>query len=302
MPGALAEGRRVYNEYCYFCHGYNGDGRTVAARFLDPPPRAFVELGPGDIGREEMIAAVAQGRAGTAMKAHAGILEPGEIEAVVDFVRDMFIERKAVNTWYHIPENGWFDHDRYRDAFPFALGDIPLDAPDDGLTAAELRGKRLFMTSCITCHDRGRLNDDRTLWAPRAVSWPRAGYSHRTGPAVDADSGATPYARHDTPPHLGEASERERRGEAIFQENCAFCHAADGTGRNWIGSFLEPAPRDLTDAAATAGLTPDRLRAAIADGIEGTPMSAWRHVLDEADIDAVAAYVERVFLVRDRDD
>lgn len=243
-----------------------------------------------------MIDIVTRGSAGTGMQAFAGILAPAEIGLVVDYVIAAFIEDRQPNTRYHIPENGWYDHERYRDAFPFALGEIALDTPEAALGPAERRGKRLFMTSCITCHDRAALQDDRTLWEPRAVSFPRGGFSHRGGAATDADSGATPYAKHDTPPLLEQATPRERAGEALFQGNCAFCHAADGSGRNWIGSFLEPRPRDLTDPVAMRDMTPERLRQAIGDGVNGTSMPAWKTVLDAEQIDAVAAYVEKAFI------
>ena len=156
------------------------------------------------------------------------------------------------------------------------------------------------MSSCITCHDRAHLNDDRTLWQPRAVSYPRAGYSHRGDEDIDAQSRATPYAQHDRAPVLVDGGERERLGERIFQQNCAFCHAGDGTGRNWIGSFLEPSPRDLTDASAMADIDAERLRGAIAEGVPGTAMPAWKTVLSTGEIDAVAAYVESVFIPRDQ--
>ena len=38
-----------------------------------------------------------------------------------------------------------------------------------------------------------------------------------------------------------------------------------------------------------------RLAQRIRDGLPGTSMPAWRHVLQPAEIDAVAAYVRRVF-------
>lgn len=257
-----------------------------------------------------MIAAVGAGRPGTAMKSFSSVLTPSQIEAVVDFVSRTFMgtgigtEARAeietggrpANTAYHIPENGWPGHERYRDAYPFALGEIALDTRDEDLSAAARRGKRLFMSACITCHDRARLEDDRTLWAPRAVSYPRAGYSHREGGRLDGETGATPYARHDRAPLLADADVRERLGERIFQDQCAFCHAADGSGRNWIGGFLQPPPRDLTDAVAMADMDIVRLRAAIARGVEGSAMPAWRTVLSEDEIDAVAAYVEKAFM------
>lgn len=237
------------------------------------------------------------------MKGFARVLSESEIAAVVTFIDHTFITAKRPNTRYHTPENGWDDHQRYRAAFPFARGEIPLDAPDASLSPEALRGKRLFMSACIVCHDRGRLNDDRTVWEPRAVSWPRGGYSHRR-PAeggADAVSGATPFARHDVPPPLSGLTERERRGETLYQQNCAFCHAADGSGRNWIGSFLQPHPRDLTAPQGMRARTPRALRRVIADGLPGTTMPAWKTVLSGEEIDAVAAYVERAFLGAHRD-
>lgn len=255
---------------------------------------------PGELSRDDMIETVSGGRPGTGMQPFAGILTAEEISAVVDFVRRAFIARQdgdvPINTRYHVPENGWYDHQRYRAAYPFAQGEIALDTPDSELSSIELRGKRLFMSSCITCHDHGRLREDRTLWEPRAVSFPRGGYSHRRRPPPDAESGATPFARHQQPPALIAATPRERLGEILFQENCAFCHAPDGTGGNWIGSFLEPRPRDLSDPDAMSGMTPERLRTAIREGVAGTSMPAWKTVLDERQIDAIAAYVEKVFI------
>ncbi len=35
------QGRAVYNFRCYFCHGYSGDAKTLAATYLQPPPRDF---------------------------------------------------------------------------------------------------------------------------------------------------------------------------------------------------------------------------------------------------------------------
>jgi cytochrome c oxidase cbb3-type subunit 3 len=228
------------------------------------------------------------------MQAFGNVLARADAEAVIDYVLYAFVRHKLANTRYHTPENGWPDHERYRDAYPFALGTLALDTPEDELTPAQRRGKRLFVSSCIVCHDRARLNDDRTLWEPRAVSYPRGGYSHRG--AIDAESGATPYARHDHAPALTAATAAERRGEAIFQQNCAFCHAADGTGGNWIGRFLEPAPRDLTSPAFRAAITAQRLRRSIAEGVQGSAMPAWKTVLDEGQIEDVAAYVEKAFI------
>lgn len=269
----------------------------MAASYLSPPPRDFTKSDPAKLSREKMIAAVRDGRPGTAMKSFSTLLSEQDIAAVVDFVRVTFIDQRGINTYYHTVENGWPNHQRYAAAFPFALGEIALDTPWETLTPAQQAGKRLFMSSCISCHDRARVNDEGVVWDPRSVSFPRGGYLPDAAPdkQLDAVSGATPYAKHDKPPKLEKATAQERRGEQLFQANCAFCHAADGTARNWIGRFLEPHPRDLTDAAAMKGMGRAEIKEAIREGVPGTPMSAWKQVLPDQDIDAIVAYIVRVF-------
>jgi len=153
------------------------------------------------------------------------------------------------------------------------------------------------MQSCVTCHDRARVNDEGVIWDPRPVSYPRNQYSHRQTETTPPDSisSATPYARHEQVPVLVNLTAQEKEGEALFQENCAFCHAPDGTGKNWIGSFLEPHPRDLTDPVNMQTMTAERLRQVIRDGLPDTTMSAWKGVLDAGQIDAVIAYINRAF-------
>lgn len=281
--------------HCYFCHGYSGDARTVASGFLDPPPRDFTAADPGRLTRQQMLNAVRQGRAGTAMMGFAGKLDDADIEAVVAFIRQRFMGTQQYNTRYHTEANGWHDFDRYAAAFPFATGRRAIDATD--LNDEERRGLQLFMSTCLTCHE-GRSAADRrraVVMDKRPVSYPRGGYTPG-GDAIDALSSATPYARHGIAPRIDDLSAVEQRGERLFQANCAFCHAADGSGQNWIGSFLQPHPRNLTDPAAMDGMTRQHLRDVIANGLEGTTMSAWKHVLSPEQMDAVAAYVMRVFV------
>jgi len=241
-----------------------------------------------------MLTSVRQGRSDTAMMSFAGQLSEADIAAVVDFIRGTFFQGVASNTYYHTPENGWEDFQRYAAAFPFALGETALDTPWDRLTPEQRRGKQLYMSSCITCHDRAGTRDQGRIWEPQAVSYPRGGFDH-VQHDIDAQSAASPFARHDKAPGLSDLSEQERLGESLFQGNCAFCHAADGSGMNWIGSFLEPHPRDLTDAVAMAGMTTERLRHVIENGLPGTTMSAWRSVLNAKEIDAIIAYISRAF-------
>lgn len=297
----LELGRKIYNFRCYYCHGYSGNARTLAASFLSPKPVDFTSTSPQSLSRERMLNSIQSGRPGTAMQSFSTVLQPDEIAAVADFIRQEFMISKAENTRYHTEANGWKDHQRYAAAYPFALGDVPLDTPWEQLTTQQAEGKRLFMGSCISCHDRARVNDEGVHWESRPVSYPRNQYTpgdHTAPnlyPPVDAMASASPYLLHDRPPKLVNLSEAEHRGEALFQQNCAFCHAADGTARNWIGSFLEPHPRDLTNPEFMSAMTKTRLRKTIRDGLVGTSMPAWKSVLSEQQVEDVIAYVGRAF-------
>jgi cytochrome c oxidase cbb3-type subunit 3 len=241
-----------------------------------------------------MIEAVLNGKSGTAMQSFANTLSRQDIEYVVDFVRKEFMQEQKPNTRYHTVENGWPDHQRYRQAFPFALGEIPLDTPSERLTEEQRQGKRLFMNACVTCHDRANVNQEGSIWEPHAVSYPRNQYKHTTD-GVDASTGATPYAKHDIKPELIGLTPQELRGEQLFQENCAFCHAADGTGKNWIGSFLNPHPRNLTDPQVMSTMTKASLKTVIQEGLPGTTMPAWKNVLNNEQIASIIAYINRAF-------
>lgn len=286
--------------YCYFCHGYAGDARTVASRYLAPPPRDFTVTGATQLGRQQMLEVVKNGKKGTAMQSFDRQLSIDDMAAVVDFIRNNFMQAQQENTYYHILENGWDNFAQYAAAFPYALGELAIDRPVEEMTAEQKQGLRLFLSSCITCHEAVSSTQNELGLTPRAVSYPRGGYSHKqavaNGITADAVTSATPYARHDRAPVVTDLTEQQQQGEKLYQENCAFCHAADGTGKNWIGSFLEPPPRDLTDAEAMAGMTRQRLKQTIRDGREGTTMPAWKSVLSDEQIEAVITYIDSVFI------
>ena len=294
-PDPVAEGRAIYNFRCYFCHGYSGNARTVAASFLTPPPADFTKASPATLTEAEIVATLQAGRPGTAMKSFSSVLADSEIRAVARFVFDEFVVRKSVNTHYHTAANGWPDHERYAVAFPFATGAISLSQGWETLSAEQARGKRLFLESCISCHDRGAPGDQEAAWEARPLSYPRNNFSFTVPPKVDATASASPYALHDIPPRLKRLKKQERKGEKLFQANCAFCHAADGTGKNWIGSFLEPHPRNLRDTDFMSRITREHFVGVVRDGLPNTSMPAWKNVLSPQEIEAVADYVNRAF-------
>lgn len=291
----LEEGRAVYNFRCYFCHGYSGNAKTLAATFLTPPPADFTRAAAKQLTREAIIATLRNGRPGTAMKSFSGILSEREMMTVSSFVVDEFVVRRAPNTYYHTAENGWPDHERYRNAFPFATGEIPLSRPWESLDTSQAAGKRLYLATCISCHDRGALEKDDLIWDARPLSYPRNNFSLANPPKFDAMTSATPYALHDIRPKTTRLNATERRGEKLFQNNCAFCHGADGTGKNWIGQFLEPHPRNLRDPVFMTAMTRQRLENVIREGLPNTSMPAWKTVLGNDEIRAISAYINRVF-------
>jgi cytochrome c oxidase cbb3-type subunit 3 len=294
-------GRKIYNFRCYFCHGYSGNAQTVAASFLTPPPLDFTRAKEGRLTQEHIVATLKNGKPGTAMQSFGSVLTDAEMAQVAAFVMDEFVRKKKPNTKYHTPENGWPNHERYRIAFPFATGQIPLDRPWEQLSKEQARGKRLFMSSCVTCHDRGHTASNSAAWEAAPLSYPRNDYSNSTpapasAPAkLDAMASASPYLLHEIPPKVAGMTALERKGEKLFQGNCAFCHGADGTGKNWIGSFLEPHPRNLRDPAFMVTMSRTRLANTIRAGLPGTSMPAWGTVLDPDQIAAIVAYVAKAF-------
>lgn len=289
------QGRGLYNYRCYFCHGYSGNAQTLAATYLSPPPADFTRADPVRLTPQAIVAVLESGRPGTAMKSFRGILTNEEMTRLAEFVATEFVVRKSENTRYHVPENGWSDHGRYEIAFPFAKGEIPLSRPWESLSPTQAAGKRLYLSSCVSCHDRGAPGEsDEAAWDARPLSYPRNNYSP-ADPPLDAMASASPYAKHDVPKKIRGLSLQERRGERLFLGNCAFCHGADGTGKNWIGSFLEPHPRNLADSNVMSGMSKARLLQAIREGIPGTSMPAWKSVLNDGEIRAIIAYINRAF-------
>ena len=292
----LEAGRKIYNFRCYFCHGYSGNAQTVAASFLTPPPVDFTGAKAASFTPDHVVSVLQHCKAKTAMPSFRNVLTATEMEQVAAFVADEFVRRKAPNTRYHTPENGWPDHQRYRVAFPFATGEIPVSRPWEELSEEQVRGKRLFLSSCVTCHDRGRTVDGGVTWEARPLSYPRNNYSYTTTPpTLDAIASASPYLLHDIPPKVLGMTPLERQGQKLWQGNCAFCHAADGTGKNWIGSFIEPHPRNLRDPVFMGAMTRTRLAATIREGLPGTSMPAWKSVLSNKEITAIIAYVAKAF-------
>lgn len=298
LPGAAlagSDGEAIYRYYCYQCHGYAGDAQTLASASLSPPPRDFTSVTAKEFPIERIVQTVLNGREGTGMVSFASVLDEDDARAVAEYVRQSFMSSDRIDARYHSPENGWTNHERYAAAFPFIDGTVPLSTPWESLDEEQKRGRRLYESACVSCHDQPNIGANEEIeWELRAVSYPRNHFSHRES-NTDLISGASPYAQHDIPPDPSGLSARALAGKPLYQENCAFCHAADGTGRNWIGSFLEPRPRDFTDPEFRLLDDAQAMEQRVLHGIPGTSMPAWKDVLGHDEIAAIIAYIRESY-------
>ena len=294
-PASTAEdiekGKLSYDFYCYQCHGYAGDAQTLASTYLDPKPRNFAHSSPQQLDFKKMVSAVTFGREATAMVSFSSVLSKDDIDNVVRYIRQRFMGTDKPDYIYHTAENGWPDHQRYQLAFPFASGELALDTPWQQLSESQKKGKKLFMLSCVSCHDRAVVKDEGPIWELRPLSYPREHYDHKN--PLDSISGASPYQLHEQIPDTTDLTEQQQRGGILFQQNCAFCHGADATGKNWIGSFMEPHARDLTNTEITMRQDQQLLRL-IRNGLPNTSMPAWKHVLDDEQIINIIHYLKRL--------
>jgi cytochrome c oxidase cbb3-type subunit 3 len=290
----LPDGKSVYRFYCYQCHGYAGNAKTLASTYLNPAPRDFTTATEATLTAERMLKSIRDGRPGTAMVKFSSVLTAAEISAVVGYIRASLLGNPAADEKYHSPENGWPNHQKYSAAFPFIDGSTALDIPWADLSPEQRAGKHLYVSACVSCHDQPNASGGEAIWETRAVSFPRKHFSHRS-PPLDAVSAASPYARHELKVVPVNMTDEESAGLILYSENCAFCHAPDGTGQNWIGSFLDPKPRDFTARTFVLTESPDAMRAIIKSGIANTSMPAWQHVLSDAEIDAIIAYISVAF-------
>ncbi len=270
-------GKRIYLQSCSYCHGQIGDGRTAAAQVLDPKPRDFTA--EPRLGADVVANTVRNGRQGTAMPSFAKLLNDDEITAVAQYVARNLVGHKGEDGRYHTAKNGWPDHDaRYAPAIPFALGELAIDAPLSSLTMTEREGLDLFKGACVSCHFGKR--------SKRAA-----------GPVADMSQMPGDYEKgpHDIVPEIADLTPAEAEGRRLYQSACAQCHAADGTGKNWIGRFLDPSPTDFNtpryrELVTSGAFVTHTLRAP-----DATSMPSFENVLSREQAEAIAAYVRRAF-------
>jgi mono/diheme cytochrome c family protein len=84
-------------------------------------------------------------------------------------------------------------------------------------------------------------------------------------------------------------------GEETYKTLCARCHGEKGDGNGKVAWYLDPYPRDFTKAAFMNSKPRERFVTSIKEGVGGTSMPPWGHVLRDEQVDGVLTYVLQKF-------
>ncbi len=94
---------------------------------------------------------------------------------------------------------------------------------------------------------------------------------------------------------VGKLAGNAKRGKALYERYCIFCHGPSGDGRGESAPFLDPKPRDFTKAVFKCRSTPSGdlpldsdLYDTISRGIHASGMPSWKPLLRQERVDLVA--------------
>jgi len=205
--------------------------------------------------------------------------------------------------------------DRYRATLN--KGQIPAPAPTpsaDGTkpapptpteTAAKSGETLIAEKACVACHklgdkDGGIAPDLSFEGAIKEEKWI---FAHFKNPrALVPDSIMPTFTFSDDEfktmsAHLAGLTKAPQFGSAqeIYQNLCLRCHGDKGDGHGQIAIYLDPYPRDFTNAGFMNSKTDERLASSIKNGVGGTSMPAWGKVLTDDQIKGVLAYINQNF-------
>lgn len=163
QPGPATSASDLYVRWCAACHGTEGRGDGPAARHLYPPPRDFhsesfrlVSTANAVPTREDVVAAIARGMPGTAMRAFDN-LSNAEVQQLADEVLAWYRQgireqlRAAMAAQHEELEPEDLEEAvRLRDT-PGPAIEVPPLGPFEAERAAQ--GKKTYMAlGCAKCH------------------------------------------------------------------------------------------------------------------------------------------------------
>ena len=307
LPGGPIKPDALYHNYCSVCHGDRGDGKSRASNSLVPPPRDFTRA--SELTRETMLTIVTHGKPGTAMTGWKTQLNTKEVEAVVDYIRQTFMQL-AINPTLQrgrtvYAQNCMVCHGDRGQGAPGNLGLIP--AKDFTTPQARIELTRERMISSVT---NGRANTAMAAFAGRlptqdieaVVDYVRVSlmlpdsnsisgtdaHAGRSGSSKTQNALATPFQNG----LLGDAA----KGEKTFMANCATCHGAKGDGKGPRAYSINPKPRDFIDPNFRSAFNRPAIYTSVSDGRLGSEMPAWSKVLNKQEIADVSEFVFQRFV------
>lgn len=95
---SLARGQKIYQDFCFGCHGPVGDGMGPAQPYLNPPPLNFTILKGRGISGGIIYYQIMNGITGTAMPYFKRELESEKIWDVGNYIAKYFIDEIDANT------------------------------------------------------------------------------------------------------------------------------------------------------------------------------------------------------------
>lgn len=306
----------IFKNNCSVCHGDRGDGRSRASTALVPPPRNFTTA--SDLTRERMITTVTNGKPGTAMTSWKTQLSAAQIEGVVDYVRNTFmqdiIEQRLSYgrlVYGHNCASCHGDRGQGVKASFFSSAPRSLSSPQ---AAAEITRERMLTaitnglpgTAMTGYGDKLSVeNIESVVDYIREDLMPTA-----TDPLPDAASATFKSAQQipAIPPVSKTASAdmslplpeglvgNPRAGEQFFMGNCSTCHGTLGNGQGPRAYFMTSKPRNFLDDISHTTLNRPAIFSAITQGRPGTEMPAWGKVLSKQEVANVAEFVFQTFI------
>ena len=194
---------------------------------------------------------------------------------------------------------------------PVPLSVAEVNAQIKAASTPAARGEQLLHGyACMSCHklsdQDGGISPDLSYeglirdhdWLMAHFRDPKSRIPDSNMPAFglpDTDFGdmsAYLLTRTTPPPSMTPAE--------TFKTLCARCHGVNGDGKGTSAIYLDPAPRNLTNAEFLVSKPESRFLTSIRQGVGGTSMPPWGKVLNDEQIKGVFDYISTNFVHQQR--